>query len=249
MTRFVLLLLAAAPVDPLQTSSVLQVTGWSADETKFSVRAFDLDDSEEQQACPGYVDHEGKPFIGKLVLAAYDRGALVQSFVVQDYPKCTPPAKAKEVLEAAKKKFAELGIDLSAKGTQLDCSKSCDLGHGATLELEGVKVRRDEEAMQGTIKGTMRIWLTTAKERTKLFEKVVKEEFPLMMGGRGSAGLRPVELSPQRGALIIRASIDTYSGRGGASWKMFSLGYFAFEGDLLVRGGVPTPYIPTASPK
>jgi predicted secreted protein len=47
----------------------LQILGWSADEQRFALRLYDEEDSEgveEKSFCPGYVDHEGRPFRGSL---------------------------------------------------------------------------------------------------------------------------------------------------------------------------------------
>ena len=250
MSALLLTLLAAGPIDPLAKLSSMQVTGWSPDEAKFSVRGFELDDSEEAHECDGYVDHEGKKFMGKLVVAAYERGKLVQSFVVQDYPDCTSPAKAKEVLTAAKKKFAELGIDLTLKGRRVDCAKGCDLGRGGAIVFEDAtkKIIRDEE-MSGTLKGALRVFVQTAKVKTKLFEKTVKETFTLMMGGRLDAVMLPAELSPNGSAVVLRAGLEGYNGRSGTWTTVYSLGYYAWDGENLVAGGVPKPYIPAPASK
>ncbi|MBL8956664.1 MAG: hypothetical protein JNK82_38175, partial [Myxococcaceae bacterium] len=126
MTPVVLLLLSSL-LNPLHQADVVQVTGWSADETKFSVRAFELEEGDGLPECKGYIDHQGKAFTGKLYIAAYDKGEMVKTWLIQNYPDCTPPETAKKYLSEAKAKLAELGIDLNATGTQVPCAKSCDL--------------------------------------------------------------------------------------------------------------------------
>ena len=215
-------LAAGKPVDPLSGSGTLQVTGWSADGTRFSVRSIELYEGGEgmdpPEPCAGYVDHEGKRFTGRLVLAAYELGKLVQSWVVQDYPKCTPPKAAKATLDAAKAKFAELGIDLTAKGTTLPCEKGCELGGGAKLVLENTtRTINNDEEMDAVLKGTLRATLENGSARTKLWEKDIKERFQLMGAGRMKAGFLPVEVAPGGKAFLLRAYIESASMRGGST--------------------------------
>lgn len=240
MLNLLAVMLSAAPIDPLLAYGDVTVTGWSADETKFSVRAFDRaeagDGMEELPDCKGYVDQNGKKFQGRLVLAAYEKGKLLQSWVVQDYPACTPADKAKETLTAAKAKFAELGIDLTAKGSQLKCEKPCDLKHGgAQLVWENAtKSTYDDEGMEGRFKGTMRVWLKTAKEKLSLFEQKVDEKFTPMMGGKMGAGLRAVEVSPGGKAMLVRAFTYFSSGRGGRQTQR-PVGFYLWNGDVLEK--------------
>jgi len=244
------LLLVLSQVDPLDSLMNVQVTGWSADETKFSVRGFDLDTTDEAQECPGYTDHEGKKFVGKLVVAAYERGRLVQSWVVQDYPACTSPADAKATLLEAKAKFKKLGIDLSNKGTQLPCDSGCDVGHGQQLIFEnGTSITEEEGAMQGNLSGRVRVYLTTAKGKTKLLDQKLDERFTLMMGGKMWVRVAAVERSPRGDAFFARFSIDSFDGRSGDYAKFLPLGYFAWNGESFVKGAVPKPYIPAPAPK
>ncbi len=244
------LLLVLAQLSPLETLSNVQVTGWSADETKLSVRGFELDETEQATECPGYVDHEGKKFIGKLVVAAYERGKLLQSWVVQDYPTCTSPADAKQTLLEAKAKFKKLGIDLNNKGTQLPCDSGCDVGHGAQLVFEnGTDITDDEGSMEGTLAGRVRVFLTGAKGKSKLLDQSLSETFTRIMGGKMWVRIAAVELSPRGDAFFARFSIDSYNGRSGAYARFLPLGYFAWNGESFVKGGVPKPYIPAAPPK
>ena len=223
MKMLLLIALAAGkPVDPLSGSGTLQVTGWSADGTRFSVRSFELYEDAEgmdpPEPCAGYVDHEGKRFTGRLVLGAYELGKLVQSWVVQDFPKCTPPKAAKATLDAAKAKFLELGIDLNAKGTTLQCEKGCELAAGARLVLENTtRTIRNEEEMEGVLKGTLRATLENGAARTKLWEKDIKQRFQLMGAGSMKAGFLPVDVAPGGKAFLLRAYIESSSMRGGST--------------------------------
>lgn len=104
----------------------IQLLGWSGDEQRFAVREYDHTDlgesgMDEATPCPGYVDHEGKPFIGSLTLSVYEKGTQRASFPIQDGNACTPPKEAKARLTRAKQALAKLGIDLKQKkvGTQL----------------------------------------------------------------------------------------------------------------------------------
>ncbi|MBL8957494.1 MAG: hypothetical protein JNK82_42365, partial [Myxococcaceae bacterium] len=149
----------------------------------------------------------------------------------------------------AKAKLAELGIDLNAKGTQVPCAKSCDLGHGAQLVFENAtKKTTSEDEMEGTLKGTIRVFLKTSKEKTKLLEQSVKLTFTRIMGGDANAVLRPVERSPKGDAVIIRASVDARSGRGGTA-TIHPIGYLGWNGENWVIGGVPKLYIPGPTPE
>ena len=218
----VALVLAGKPIDPLAVGASVQITGWSADATRFSVRSIEVWEPDEGMprlpSCPGYVDHEGKKFNGRLVLAAYEQGKLTQSWVVQDYPDCTAPKQAKATLDAAKAKLAKLGIDLNAKGTTVTCDGTCELGGGAQLELENttrVDTRDDDD--EGLIKGTLRATLISGATRTRLWEKNVSERFTRMMGGNKKAGFAPVEVAPGGKAFLLRAYITFTSGRGGST--------------------------------
>jgi hypothetical protein len=224
--------------DALHKGANPEIIGWSADETHFAVRAVEYDNSEEGgPECPGYVDPKGKPFRGKLVLAAYERGGKrLSSWTVQDYPGCTAPAVAKKTLAAAKQKFAELGIDLKRPGTAIHCQDSCDLQHaGAQLVYENTvteKLDRDS-AMIHEI-GAVRLFLKLADKKTKLFELKVDEEYVPAMGMTQSVGLDTVFISPSGQAVFLRAFRGYYSGRGSGG-DAVPIGYFEWEGDVLKK--------------
>ena len=229
MKLVLLAALAAGPVDPVAKMSELTVTGWSADETRYSVRAFDRDDSDTDVECPGYVDQEGKKFAGSLVVAAYEGTRLLQSWVVQDWPKCTPPAKAKQTLTEAKAKLAELGIKLDAKGTRLDCKKRCVLGGGAAVVVDNQTSTEDDEDGNGAqLSGTLRIRLEQGKASRVLFEKTFKEGYALILGASMSVGLEPLAVAPSGKVFLARAFRFHFTTRGGDS-VLFPIGLVNVE--------------------
>lgn len=116
-----LLALSSLAAPAWAANNLIEPIGWSADEQRVAVRAYDIDDSEyydeENHDCPGYVDHKGQPFRGELRFEVYEKGKLKVAFPVQDSGKCTPPKTAKARLTKAKAELAKLGIDLALKQT------------------------------------------------------------------------------------------------------------------------------------
>jgi hypothetical protein len=227
-----------ATEDVLHKGAHPEIIGWSADETHFAVRAVEYDNSEEGgPECAGYVDPKGKPFRGKLVLAAYERGGKrLASWTVQDYPDCTAPAVAKKTLAAAKQKLAELGIDLKQPGTALHCKDSLDLQHaGAQLLCENtVQEKPNPETGMVHEIGALRLFLKLADKKTKLFELKVDEEYVPAMGLSQSVGLDTVFISPSGKAVFLRAYRGYFSGRGSGG-DAVPVGYFEWEGDVLKK--------------
>jgi hypothetical protein len=237
-----LLTLAAVPeaVELYDSPYDVEITGWSADETRFAARKFisprNDDSDKEPPSCPGYVDQKGKPFTGSLMVAAYKNGSVVQSWVIQDYPACTPPAKAKATLAEAKKKFADLGIDLSKKGTQLPCKTTCDLKHnGATLVLEDATTStEDEKTAQTRTHGAVRVWLRNGKSKKLLFETNVDETY-YTVPGQLFIDLEPIEVSPTGKSLLVWVTVTRMNRGVGESQRMEKVGFFSWEGDALVK--------------
>jgi len=100
--------------------TLIEPIGWSADEQRVAVRAYDFIDTDllaedEDPSCKGYVDHKGKSFIGSLRFEVYEKGKKVATFPIQDSGKCTPPKTAKARLTRAKAELLKLGIDLTLK--------------------------------------------------------------------------------------------------------------------------------------
>jgi hypothetical protein len=201
------LVLGATPqIDPLYGFGEVTVTGWSADEARFSVRAIDPD---EGKPCPGYVDDKGKPFTGRLVLAAYERGNLFQSWVVQDYPHCTAPDKARQNLAEAKARFSELGIDLEKHGASLACDSGCKVGE---IALGFDATRRK---------------LTSGS--TELLSQWLPEDLSL----KRKSGLRAIALAPSGKALLVRIFTEWTSGDDSGVWN--EVGFYEVRGQTLVR--------------
>ena len=220
---------AEGPLDPVASMQELQLIGWSKDETRYAVRAFDRFE-EPPAECAGYVDHEGKRFNGRLAVAAYERGRLLESWVVQDFPQCTPEATAQATLAAAKAKLAELGIDLEAKGTSLPCAKGCKLPGGAALEVvdKTRNARHEDEEGFRKFSGTLRVTLRSGKQVTQLFEKSFQEAYMVVMGATMSAGLEKVWLSPS-GKVFLTRAVRVHSTARGPNVYPFPLGPLSLE--------------------
>ncbi|MBL8956665.1 MAG: hypothetical protein JNK82_38180 [Myxococcaceae bacterium] len=218
-----LAVLSQTAPDPLAYDDEVEVTGWSADALKVSVRVFDRSDvgeGETPKECPGYLDQNGESFTGRLYLAAYDQGELAGSWLVQDYPQCTLPAQAKATLAAAKAKFAELGINLKSPGTKVPCrgATGCDVGHETRLVVDDrVTTKESRDGMRRTHQGAWSVFLKSAARKVPLCgEKVeVTEEASAMEGS--SLVVTDVEKSPKGDALIVRAGFGTVNGRSGIS--------------------------------
>ncbi|WP_224250180.1 hypothetical protein [Hyalangium gracile] len=152
-----LLALLTAALPAWADKESLQIIGWSADEQRFAVRVYTDEttgmEAEDEPFCPGYVNHQGEKFRGSLMLGVYDKDKKPTWFDIQDSGECTPPKKAKERLEKAKKALAALGIDLAQKkpGTELTPDKKGQLtikeGPGSPYTLEA------ENQVKETIKG------------------------------------------------------------------------------------------------
>jgi len=214
----------------------IQLIGWSADEQRFAVRVYtdETSDMEAEEApfCPGYVNHQGRKFRGSLTLAVYDKDQKPTGFPIQDSGKCTPPKKAKERLEKAKKELATLGIDLNQKkpGTELTPDKkgllTINEGPGApyTLEaeeqveetLEGVdpfkkpktQEEREEQEYQEAVadrhvKGELVVFVRQGSERRKLLSQKVEGRFTPMQAGHHETKLYRVWLSPSGKTVVF----------------------------------------------
>lgn len=136
-------------------NNLIEPIGWSADEQRVAVRAYDYVDtdfdSEAAQDCKAYVDHKGKPFTGSLRFEVYEKGKKVATFPIQDAEKCTPPKTAKARLTQAKAELAKLGIDLTLKqpgtlltpkplqGNIVGVTLTLTEGPGAPYTLEAVR--------------------------------------------------------------------------------------------------------------
>jgi hypothetical protein len=201
-----LVLGATGQIDPLYGFREVSVTGWSADDARFAVRAIDPDDGKP---CPGYVDDQGKPFKGRLVLAAYERGNLFQSWVVQDYPECTPPDKARQILAVAKARFVKLGIDLNKRGTSLACDKGCKVGEVA-LSFDATRRK-----------------LTSGS--TELLSQWLPDDLSLTL----KSGVRAIDVAPSGKALLVRIFTEWTAEGDSGVWN--EVGFYEVRGKTLVR--------------
>lgn len=153
-SRFAAALLALSSVaaPAWAANNLLEPIGWSADEQRVAVRAYDYVDtefdSEAVRDCKGYVDHQGESFTGALRFEVYEKGKKVASFPIQDSDKCTPPKKARARLTQAKAALLKLGIDLglkqpgtvlTPKSTEKGVAVAITEGPGAPYTLEAVR--------------------------------------------------------------------------------------------------------------
>lgn len=240
--------------------SEAQVVGWSSDERRFALRQFDLmseDIYEETEPCPGYIDHRGKPFMGTLTLQAYEIANegmfLLESFTIQHGPArptefdpddCTPPAEAKENLEAAKRRFAELGIDLEKKGTVVkltaDTPAKLNGPNGDyTLEYDSSGLSFDEEDEDGEWTGAAHAYGTHSLvmdqdgKRKILAQRSLDKEYGLIGAGYFSTGVSHVNVSPGGRAVVVIGH-ESEGNMRGSDKALFFWGAFHWKGDQLV---------------
>jgi hypothetical protein len=169
-------LAVSLPAGALEAS--LEIIAWSADEQRFAVRQYAIDDSEFSDGetfCPGYVDHQGEKFRGELKLGVFEKDKKPTWFPIQDSGTCTPPKKSRERLEKAKKELAALGIDLKEKkpGTELTPEKglvTVKEGPGAPYTIES------EEQVQDTVKGQGKAKKAKAKKEEEEDEEEEEED-------------------------------------------------------------------------
>jgi hypothetical protein len=113
-----LLALSTFALPAWAANNLIEPIGWSADEARVAVRAYDFVDTEfneDAEECKGYVDHKGQSFTGSLSFEVYEKGKRIATFPIQDSEKCTPPKTAKARLTKAKAELLKLGIDLTLK--------------------------------------------------------------------------------------------------------------------------------------
>lgn len=203
------LVLAGRTDDPLNQGDAIDVVGWSTDEARLAVRWFELADpasEEEQPDCPGYVDQSGKPFRGALTLAAYEGTRLIQSWLIQDYPTCTPPADARASLKEAKAAIAKLGITLNPKTIAVP---------EYSIELEDRTRKQEDEGDGAVLSGSLHAWLSWNGKRQKVLEVPIDFKFSRIMAGDLSAGFYPPAFSPSGNVVLLRAYKRFSSMRGG----------------------------------
>jgi hypothetical protein len=244
---------------PARAHQSLQVVGWSADEQRFAVRRFELEEGDpsmgddEESFCPGYVDHEGKKFRGALKLAVYEKGKQLATYSIQDAGTCTPPKLARARLDRAKQELAKLGIDLKQKepGTELlpgeDATITVSEGPGApyTLEaeeqvketnLKGRALTEEEENdahSERRVKGQLLVFLNQGGKRRQVLSQKVDGSYTPMMAGHHWTKLARVWLSPGGRTVVVISETSSGNMRG-ASQSLDVMGVLSWSGTPLV---------------
>jgi hypothetical protein len=238
----------------------IQLLGWSGDEQRFAVREYDHTDlgesgmDEPPPPCPGYVDHEGKPFTGSLTLSVYEKGKQRDSFSIQDGAPCTPPKEAKARLAQAKQALAKLGIDLKQKkvGTELTPDAEGRIrvneGPGApyTLVAEHRQPPKKKAAAQEAessaeedpnvpveVNYSLVVSVDKDGKRRQLFSRKVEGTYTPMLGGRYSTELNRVWLSPT-GQTLVFITLTSSGNMRGREESLEVLGALSWAGAPLV---------------
>jgi hypothetical protein len=241
---------AHAARDPLAQGTEdhdVQIVGWSADERRFAVRLYLRDPFLPRQflddplPCEGYVNHEGNPFLGGVVLLVYERGRLLSIFPIRDKERCTPPDEASKRIDKATKQLAALGIDLHAPGTQLlptlDSPRiTVDQGPQApyTLEYEAQAPPQGAGPKDGKRKGTsdQALYVRKGDVRQKVLDRKASYEYSTAMAGYWQPGLDRVVLSPSGNTLIVLGNERT-GNLGGSRKSLRLLGVLRWSGATL----------------
>lgn len=193
----------------------LQLIGWSKDEEWFAVRKYLLSTaSEDDEGCPGYVNHRGKQFNGGLSIVLYEGSHKSQSWAIQDERRCTPPEEARDKLAAAKAALAQRKIDPSVIGTVVLVSRKDKYAStaqltlpsgpwkGRTLEVEEAYEitdrAEDEEVMYASneAKATFTVSLRSGKELTQLAEYPLSGGYNPAGGGHWTPTFEGIVLAP-----------------------------------------------------
>lgn len=217
MVLLLSLLVAAAPLTPIQSADRLEPIGWSADRHTVALRVFYGGTYGEAEPCAGYVDAAGKQFGNGLAIVVVRDGVVLHSFEIQASPMsahCTPLADAKKALDAAKKKLEELGIDRAAPGSVLPI----------TIEKGKPTTKKKGETLVSTWKETWRagsgaqapleiVATLTDTEEEESFHKVT---------GSFAWKLRSAE-GDRTGSLKLGPTEWTANMAGGFSWKLYAI--------------------------
>ncbi len=229
-----------------------QLIGWSQDEQRYAFRTYahvewdDTDMNPEREPeveklkaenaphedadgfCKGYLDHKGKRFRGALRLVVFEGDKKLMTLPIQDEPRCTTPEVAATRLGEAKKKLAELGIDLGRPGKDLPlvAGKKVDVKpeKQPAYALEYVSRLKEKaffspEAAEGgtegvepteyRIEGTLELFLNRAGKKQKVFSQKVKREYTKMMGGFSEQRLASVHVSPSGERVVVLGASRT----------------------------------------
>ena len=133
---------------------LLEVIGWSADESLFAVRQYDIrsdnfsrynSSSRAPSDCPGYTRADGQPLSGGYSIIVYDQNKMVKSrYPVMDSNQCTHPNDAANRIQAAMTGLAEMGIGTNP-GTVLELKgDKAEEGQYFTVHNERFKVEGEK---------------------------------------------------------------------------------------------------------
>ncbi len=243
--------LAAGPAEDVLVKGYyefeLQLIGWSQDEQRFVFRVYtapnpDLEQDEEERAkdpwrgkdgfCKGFVDHRGKRFRGGLSLVVFEGMKQVASLPIQDdEDTCTPPEVAASRLTEAKKKLAELGIDLTRTGLEspLKKGKPVSVKEGRlapyALEFED-KTRKDaiEDTEEVRYHGVQWLYVRKGSTRKQLFEKKFDMKYATAVGVVDTESLSQVCVSPSGERVVVLGLQTGESMRGSErTWRVRGL--------------------------
>lgn len=202
----------------------VQLIGWSKDERRIAFRVYTRHVSFEENIgsevtrvdplrgedgyCKGYVDHEGRPFRGGLELAVFERGKEIEVLPIQLETECTAPKEAAEMLADAKKKLAQLGIDLTSTGRECHPENGEEFlvveeGARAPFDLEVLNDARDTGNEEEGVfyKGKLQLLLHRGDKEQVLWSKAFNrkrednEEY--------SALVSAVHLSPSGRRVVV----------------------------------------------
>ena len=169
--------------------------------------------------CKGYVDHQGKPFTGKLELVVFERDQRLLVLPIQDQPVCTAPEVAAARLAEAKKKLAELGIDLSRPGQELvlvsgkrlpvtpQTPPPYALEYVNKVKKKEPISKKEEDSSTGRMSGTLELYLHRQGKKQKVYSRKVDKEYDLGQAGFAEARLVTAHVSPS-GARAVVLGID-----------------------------------------
>lgn len=218
----------------------VQLIGWSADEQRYAFRVFShyesefsgeelTEEEEEYQAqhqdkegfCKGYVNTQGKRFKGALQLVVFERDQRLVSIPIQDEPKCTPAKVAAQRLAEAKKKLAELGIDMARPGKDLPLVPGKRVKvtpeKQPAYELEFVskiKEQSDPEHMETRQRGMQELNVYREGKKETVFSRKVDKRIVQQMGDREEESMTSAHVSPSGERVVVMGYKLTGNMRG-----------------------------------
>ncbi len=223
----------------------VQLIGWSSDEQRYVFRTFsqgegagdpDMMPADERKAyekmlahnakqkdakgfCKGYLDSQGARFKGALNLVVYERDKQLETLPIQDEPRCTPPKVAAERLRAAKKRLAELGIELNRVGGDFDLEPDQRIDVTPKQQppyaveyvdnVEDLAEKRREQQEEDTdpsaieLSGTLELYVHRGGKKQKLYSQEVRRLGSLNGAGMTEEGLASLHVSPSGERLVV----------------------------------------------